>query len=179
MINKPAYTAFVLLLLFVSGSIWLVFEYVSAEKQRDINAWQARLSIMAESQQHSVESWFDKQLENITTLANNPLMQLYVSQSPFGKQVSDETSRGQSNHLKNLLNATVNRASVFTPVDNIKNIIDNKVNDGIAVFNESHMVLATPYFPVKALAVSQAYKRALKNKTIFISNIVNIGNDAS
>ena len=179
MINKPAYTAFVLLLLFISGSIWLVFEYVSAEKQRDINAWQARLSIMAESQQHSVESWFDKQLENITTLANNPLMQLYVSQSPFGKQVSDETSRGQSNHLKNLLNATVNRASVFTPVDNIKNIIDNKVNDGIAVFNESHMVLATPYFPAKALAVSQAYKRALKNKTIFISNIVNIGNDAS
>jgi HD-GYP domain-containing protein (c-di-GMP phosphodiesterase class II) len=177
--NKPAFIAFVLLLIFISGSIWLVFEYLSAEKQRDINAWQARLSIMAESQQQSVESWFAKQLENISMLAKNPLMQLYVSQSASGKKVSDETSRGQLNHLKNLLNATANRASVFTPVDNIKSNTDNKANDGIAVFNESDMVLATRYFPTNALAVNEAYKRALKNQAIFISNIVNIGNDAS
>lgn len=177
--NKPAFIAFVLLLIFISGSIWLVIEYVSAEKQRDINAWQARLSIMAESQQQSVESWFAKQLENINMLAKNPLMQLYVSQSAADKKVSDETSRGQLNHLKNLLNATANYASGFSPVDNIKSNIDNNANDGIAVFNDSHMVLATPYFPANALAVSQAYKHALKNQKIFISNIVNIGNDAS
>jgi PAS domain S-box-containing protein len=177
--NKPVFIAFVLLLLFISGSIWLVFEYVSAEKQRDIDAWQARLSIMAESQQHSVESWFDKQLENINTLATNPLVQLYVSQSSSTKTDNDETGRGQLNHLKNLLNATADRASVFTPVHKIKNNIDNKVNDGVAIFNESRLVLATRYFPLKELAVSQAYKRALENHTIFISNIVNIGNDAA
>ena len=177
--NKPAFIAFVLLLLFISGSIWLVFEYVSAEKQRDIDAWQARLSIMAESQQHSVESWFDKQLENIHTLATNPLVQLYVSQSSSAETDNDETGRGQLNHLKNLLNATADRASVFTPVHKIKNNIDNKVNDGLAIFNESRLVLATRYFPLNELAVSQAYKRALENQTIFISNIVNIGNDAA
>ena len=177
--NKPVLYAFVLLLLFISGSIWLVLEYVSAEKQRDIDAWQARLGVMAESQQHAVESWFDKQLENINALASNPLMQLYVSQLSSGETLNDETSRGQFNHLINLLNATVNRVSVFTPVNKIKKNIDNKVNDGIAVFNESGMLLATRYFPVKSEAVSQAYKRALKNQTIFISNIVNIGNSAN
>ena len=78
--NKPVLYALVLLLFFISGSIWLILEYVSAEKQRDIDAWQARLGVMAESQQHAVESWFDKQLENIAALADNPLTQLYVSQ---------------------------------------------------------------------------------------------------
>ncbi len=177
--NKPVLYAFVLLLLFISGSIWLVLEYVSAEKQRDIDAWQARLSVMAESQQHAVESWFDKQLENINALASNPLMQLYVSQLSSGEMLNDETSRGQFNHLINLLNATVNRVTVFTPVDKTKKNIDHKINDGIAVFSESSMLLATRYFPVKSEAVSQAYKRALKNQTVFISNIVNIGNSAN
>ena len=125
--NKPVIIAFVLLLLFIGSSIWLVFEYVFAEKQRDIDAWQARLSIMAESQQHSVESWFDKQLENITTLTTNPLVQLYVSQPPAAKKDYDETGRGQLNHLKNLLNATAERASVFTPVNKIKDNVDNKL----------------------------------------------------
>ena len=177
--NKPVFFAFVLLLLFIGGSIWLVLEYVSAEKQRDIDAWQARLGVMAESQQHSVESWFERQLENINTLATNPLMQLYVSQPFSGKTINDETSRGQFNHLRNLLNTTVNRVSVFKPVNKVKSNIDIKVNDGIAVFNESGMVLATRYFPVKSEVVSQAYKRALKNKTPSISNVVNIGNSAN
>ena len=84
---------------------------------------------MAESQQHSVESWFDKQLENINTLATNPLVQLYVSQSSSAKTDNDETGRGQLSHLKNLLNATADRAGVFTPENKIKKNIDNKIND--------------------------------------------------
>ncbi len=68
--NKPAYIAFVMLLLFIGGSIWLVFEYVSAEKQRDMDDWQARLGIMAESQQHAVESWFSGQSDVIAELAD-------------------------------------------------------------------------------------------------------------
>ena len=37
---------------------------------------------------------------------------------------------------------------------NIKNKIDIKVSDGIAVFNESHMVLATRYFSANVLVAS-------------------------
>jgi HD-GYP domain-containing protein (c-di-GMP phosphodiesterase class II) len=173
--NKPTFVAFVLLLLFISGSIWLVFEYVSAEKQRDLDDWQARLSLMAESQQHTIESWFEKQLENINTLANNPLLQLYVSQSSTAKPSNDETSRGQLNHLKNLINATADHADVFTPVKKIKSNIENKVNDGIAVVNESGVLLATRYFPVHDVAINNSYKRALEKQTVFISDIYDSG----
>ena len=177
--NKPATIAFSLLLLFISVSTWLVFEYVNAEKQRDLEAWQARLGIMAESQQHAIESWLDKQLENINTLATNPLLQLYVSQSASVDFLSDETGRGQLQHLKNLINATASNTDVFTPINKIKSNEENKVKDGIGIINENGVLLATRYFPVDDVAVSQAYKQALQTRSIFISDVYDIGNKQS
>jgi len=169
--NKPAFVAFVLLLLFISSSIWLVFEYVSAEKQRDLDDWQVRLNIMAESQQHAVENWFAKQVGHINELANNPLLQLYVSQAASTEEPSSETSRGQLQHLKNLINATADQANVFTPIKDIKSNQQNKINDGIAIVNGKGVLLATRYFPVKDAVVALSYKQALKNGSVYISNI--------
>lgn len=177
--NKPATIAFSLLLLFISVSTWLVFEYVNAEKQRDLEAWQARLSIMAESQQHAIEIWLDKQLENINTLATNPLLQLYVSQSASVDFLSDETSRGQLQHLKNLVNATASNTDVFTLINEIKSNEENKIKDGIGIINENGVLLATRYFPVNDVAVSQAYKQALQTRSLFISDVYDIGNKQS
>ena len=178
--NRPVLIAFILLSLFFGGSVWLVFEYVSAERKRDLDDWQARLSIMAESQQHAVESWFGVQLENINTLATNPLLQLYVSQAHPDESPGDETSRGQLNHLRNLVNATADRASVFTPINKIKNNVENNINDGIAILNESGVLLSTRYYPMNNQIVMQAYQRAIEQQTVFVSNIVDMAaNDVS
>lgn len=140
-----------------------------------MNDWQARLNIMAESQQYSIEEWFDAQVESVAALANNPLLQLYVSQLSSDEGASssarDETMRGQLNHLKNLINATAQHAKVFTPINKIKNNIKNTVNDGIAIVNESGALLATRYFPVSDAAVTEAYKQVLSKKSVYISNI--------
>ncbi len=173
--NKPALIAFGLLILFISGSTWLVFEYVATEKQRDLDAWQARLSLMAESQQHTIENWFSEQIQNIDSLATNPLLQLYVSQSTSVDVLDDETSRGQLQHLKNLINATANNADVFTAVNVIKSNEENKINDGIAIVNETGALLATRYFPVNDVAVAQAYQQVLQTQMTYISNIYDIG----
>ena len=141
--NRPATIAFVLLLFFISGSIWLVFQYVSSEKQRDLDAWQARLSIMAESQQYAVEGWFEAQVENIEALARNPLLQLYATQQDLSVTADDETERGQLQHLKNLINATADYAGVFTPVNKVSSNVENKVNDGIAIVNSAGVLMAS------------------------------------
>lgn len=169
--NKSTLIAFVLLLLFISGSIWLVFKYVSAEKQRDLDDWQARLNIMAESQQHAVEEWFVNQTAYITELANNPLMQLYASQALLNAEAGGETSRGQLQHLKNLINATADHAGVFTAISHVKSNQKNKINDGIAVFNNNGILLATRYFPVSDSTVARAYEQAMQSGTMYISNI--------
>ncbi len=164
-----------MLLLFISGSIWLVFEYVSTEKQRDLDDWHARLNIMAESQQHAIENWFAEQAGYIDELANNPLLQLYVSQASSAELANNETSRGQLQHLKNLINATADHASVFTPIKNIKSNQQNTINDGIAVVNDSGVLLSTRYFPVKDAAVIESYRMALKKGSSYISDIYDAG----
>lgn len=173
--NKSPLIAFALLLLFIGGSVWLVFEYVSAERQRDFDDWQARLSIMAESQQHAVEKWVSEQTAHNKGLAENPLLQLYVSQSLTTNERSDETSRGQLHHLKNLINATAEQANVFTPIKNISNNQKSNIKDGIAIVNENGILLATRYFPENHNMVAKSYERALKKGAIYISNIFDVG----
>ncbi len=175
--NRSTFIAFVLLLLFISSSIWLVFEYVSAEKQRDLDDWQARLNIMAESQQHSVEKWFAEQTGFIEELANNPLLQLYVSQVTSAQATNDETSRGQLHHLKNLINATAEHAGVFTAIKNITSNQKNRIKDGIAIVDANGVLMSTRYFPVKDNVVRQAYNQAMKNSAVYISNIYDAGSD--
>ncbi|VAW52791.1 hypothetical protein MNBD_GAMMA06-1110 [hydrothermal vent metagenome] len=175
--NKSTLIAFGLLLLFISGSVWLVFEYVSAEKQRDLDDWQARLNIMAESQQNAIENWFSEQSSYINELANNPLLQLYVSQSNSAESSSNETSRGQLHHLKNLINATAESAGVYTAAKKIKNNQKNKVNDGIAIINDDGVLLSTRYFPSKDTSIRQAYNKVIKNGLTYISNIYDAGGD--
>lgn len=175
--NKATFIASILLLLFIGSSVWLVFEYVSAEKQRDLNAWQARLNIMAESQQHAVEKWFTEQVGYINELANNPLLQLYVSQVTSAEEEDSETSRGQLHHLKNLINATADHAGVFTPIKNIKSNQQNKINDGIAIVDGRSVLLSTRYFPVNDVAVRQSYDSAMKSGSVYISNIYDAGAD--
>ncbi len=174
--NKPVWFAFAMLLLFISGSVWLVFKYVSAEKQRDLDDWQARINIMAESQQHAVEKWFAEQTAYLTELANNPLLQLYASQIMLSEQDGgSDTSRGQLQHLKNLMNATAEHAGVFTPVGNVSSNQKNTINDGIAVLNKDGVLLASRYFPVNDSTIADAYARALQKGATYISNIYDVG----
>ena len=173
--NKSTSFAFVLLLLFIGGSIWLVFEYISAEKQRDQDDWQARLSIMAESQQRVIEKWFDVQLKTIDGLAGNPLLQLYVSQAVPAAIRQDETSRGQLHHLKNLINATADHAGVFTAIGEISSNIENKINDGLAIVNADGVLMATRYVPAAEAEVINSYRHALNKRSVFVSNIYDAG----
>lgn len=175
--NKPTFIAFVLLVLFISSSIWLVFVYAANEEKRDLEDWQVRLSIMAESQQHAVERWFDEQVDHINELATNPLLQLYVSQVSNTEFTSNDTGRGQLQHLRNLINATADNANVYTPIKSIKHNVKNKINDGIAIMNAQGILLATRYFPVDDDLIKVSYKHALLKKSVVISNIYNTGND--
>jgi len=171
--NKSTVLAFVLLLAFISGSVWLVFEYAANERKRDLDDWHGRLSIMAESQQHAVESWFDSQVNYLNELANNPLLQLYVSQTFRDETSIDDTSRGQLQHLRNLINATADNANVYTAISTINHNVENNSNDGIAIVNAQGILMSTRYFPVDDDLIHESYQRALQNQSVVISNIYN------
>lgn len=126
---------------------------------------------MAESQQYAVEGWFQEQLENMETLASNPLLQLYATQQDLSVEPDDETERGQLHHLKNLINAASDHADVFTPINKVNSNVENKVNDGIAIVNNAGVLLATRYFPIDAAEVVASFQSAIDSKAFYISTI--------
>ena len=146
--NKPAIIASALLLLFLTASVWLVLQYVEKERDRDMLKWQDRLSILAESQKRSIESWLDAQTNNLKELADNPLMQIFLTLGAESEDKMSETQRGQMSHLRNLVAATVRHAGVFTPVQPISSNQAETSNDGIGVFDaDGHLLLSTRNFP--------------------------------
>jgi HD-GYP domain-containing protein (c-di-GMP phosphodiesterase class II) len=146
--DRPVFIASTLLLLFLTASVWLVLQYVEAERERDMLKWQDRLSILAESQKRSIENWLNAQAKYLKDLAENPLMQIYLTLDDESEDKLSETQRGQLGHLRNLVAATAARAGVFTPVQPISANQTESSNDGIGVFDaDGRLLLSTRNFP--------------------------------
>lgn len=176
-INRAALIASSLLLIFVSVCMLLVFKYVASEKQRDLQNWQDRLGVIAESQKRSIDSDLLKQLELFHTLASNPLVQIYFSEIEPGDAADlTEVQSGQLHHLKNLLNATARSSALLTPVKPVNNNKPQAINDGLALVNKNRILLSTRYFPVNEVKVGKIVTQVLRQKKSIVSDIYSDSN---
>lgn len=176
--NKPAIIASVLLVAFFSLSIWLVMQYVENEKERDLNNWQDRLTVLAESQKRSVEAWLNGQVDNLKEVADNPLLQIYLT---LGGQAEDEMSevqRGQAGHLKNLIVSAASRAGVFVSPGSKRATGEAVLHEGMAVVNsDGKILLSTANFPDVDDQLVVAVSKAIREGKVTIHGIYNIGNN--
>ena len=169
--NKSAIIASGLLVVFILLSVWLIKQYISAERERDLQGWQDRLSVIAESKKRAIETWLGDQLDNLDELASNPLLQIYLSVDTNVKTIS-EAQRGQIGHLRNLITATVLRAGVFTQNAAIKANTQSVAKDGLAIVNaKAELRMATQGFPANDSALSVAVKRAFSSKRSIVYGI--------
>jgi len=65
------------------GVVTLAFYFVEDERQRDIQEWQVRLGIVADSRAAGVRDWLDGNFLPIRELAQNASLQLYMSELSF------------------------------------------------------------------------------------------------
>lgn len=159
--NRPVIIAFVLLLVFVVLGIWLSNEYVAREQQRDLQNWEGRLAVIAESQKRAVESWLKLQTSNLQELAENPLLQILLSIRRDSAADSTEAERGQLGHLKNLIIATARRSGVFTDAQEINSNQLTRLNEGVGITDASGgLLLATQQFPENEQHIQQAVLQA-------------------
>ncbi len=170
--NRAAVVASIILLIVTGIAVWVVFRYVAVEQRRDLQGWEQRLGIIAESQKRSIESWLQKQSQQMQTLAANPLVQIYVTEiNQFQSSDITESQRGQLHYLRNLLNASAQSSDLFTPV---KPVADNRaqtINDGLAILNRKDVLLSTRYFPRKDALVMRQAKRAIEAGATVVSTI--------
>lgn len=161
--NKPAGIAILLLLIFLAASIWLIARYVDNERERDLFNWQDRLSILAESQKRSIEDWLDDQISNLVELADNPLMQIYLTMGASTEEQT-EVQRGQTAHLRNLVIATAKRAGVFAHTGRITSNKTESSRDGIGILDAQHrLMMSTRNFPENDEHIVAAMQLAKQN----------------
>jgi HD-GYP domain-containing protein (c-di-GMP phosphodiesterase class II) len=176
--NKPAIVASIMLVIFFSMSIWLVMQYVEKEKERDMNNWQDRLTVLAESQKRAVEAWLNGQIDNMKEVAENPLLQIYLTLGGQKESEMSEAQRGQVGHLKNLLVSAANRAGVFHSQEAKRAVGVGVLHEGMAVVdNEANVLLSTVDFPDVDSEIKVAVSKAMRDGKITIHGIYNIGNN--
>jgi len=163
-LNKATVVASGLLVLFTCVCVWLVFQYVDREKQRDLLHWQQQLDVIIDAEKQGVEDWLQEPVLQLKALSNNPLVQIFYSeaQSFKSKEISDAQS-GQLHHLKNLLNATLKTVDAFES--------KGSKNVGIALMDASGVMLATAAFPASNDKLEKLIKLAINNKKQIISTI--------
>lgn len=105
-VYRTLWIAAAMLGIVVAGGIWATVSFVEKQRERDIQNWEIRLGIVADSRTASVEEWLSEQKSAVASLAENASLQIYLSQLVLeteqnGNEISDVPEAG---YLINLLN---------------------------------------------------------------------------
>ena len=167
---KMIFTIVVLILATIIG-VYLVYQFIQSEREREMQRWQTRLGIVADSRLADVDQWLDLQRGELKSLAENASLQLYMTvlrDNPEGEDASIEIE-----FLGNLLNATANRAKFAVPdAGPIVNANVERIGlAGIAlVDNEGQVFVSSRGFPPVQGKI-QAFVAGLERGSGGISNI--------
>lgn len=88
-INKMAIAIVSAIAIAVGGAVFGVFAFVESERQRDIQAWQVRLGIIADSRTAAVNDWVEFNFGHMRELAQNASLQLYLSDIAAAEEEGD------------------------------------------------------------------------------------------
>ena len=134
------------------AGVVLVFQFVSAERERDLRVWQDRLRIVAESRVAAVNDWVDQQYASLTALAQNASLQIYLTEIAMaaGDKTKVTEAAAQAGYLRNLLVAAASRGG-FTGPPVGPEVEANVKRPGIAgialVGGDGKIIVATPQMP--------------------------------
>ena len=149
----------------------LVFMFVSDQRERDLQAWQTRMGIIADSRFAAINGWIEAQFGTMRGLAENVSLQLYLTELNMfagdASQVMDEPA--QRTYLRNLLVSTADRGGFTAPLlgAEINANVERIGVAGIAIVdNDAEVIVATPGMPpvegdLASIILESRGKRAL------------------
>jgi HD-GYP domain-containing protein (c-di-GMP phosphodiesterase class II) len=149
----PRFYGIVLLVaaIFITG-LWLVQRYTAIDLARDMQTWQEKLSLIAESRAADVNDFVSGHFKELRTLADNPSLQLYLTElqsapEPKGSAAAQEPA--QKSYLRNLLVFTADRTGFSTPAgEQIQANVNQESKNALAVINnENQIVVSTSMTP--------------------------------
>ena len=82
--NRFILAAGAILALVVVIGVAVVYFFVENQRERDLQAWQTRLGIVANSRAAAVNEWVREQFFTMSSLAENASLQLYMTKGVGG-----------------------------------------------------------------------------------------------
>ncbi|MDA1099967.1 MAG: PAS domain-containing protein [Proteobacteria bacterium] len=158
------------LVVAVLVGMWLVVAFVDRESQRDIQQWQLRLGIVADSRTVEVNRWLDSQFHTVQSLAENASLQLYMSVLSLPESKT-ETNQAEADYLRNLLNATAARDGFQSPraEPTVNANVEQAGQVGIGLADASgKLLVATDTMPALTPRLRNALKRAGEGKPVLV-----------
>jgi len=163
----------ILLLLIVLGA-YLINLYISQEHERDLQHWESRLDLVADTRTDAIERWIHLRFGELQELADNASLQLYLWQilQPPQRETPD-AEPAQLSYLRNLMLATAERDGYFSgDTPRIPADLPQTQTTGLALLNNKLLpVVSTPGMPEIGKAERQAAEAALSSGRHQISEL--------
>lgn len=168
----------VVMISVLAAGIFFAFKFVEDERSRELNQWQIRLGIVADTRVAAINEWSDAQFDVIRALTENASLQLYMTELAFAAEMGpgegmslSEDAAAQAQYLRNLLIATAERTGFAAPALSGE-VAANVERVGVAgiglVDSKGVSLVATPGMPPMNARISAAIEKALKGEPALI-----------
>lgn len=173
--RSPSVVAGITALLLLLGiGAFLIHLYISKERQRDLQQWESRLGLVADTRVDAIERWLETQLDQLEETAGNASLQLYLWQL---SQREDTASRiaepAQQTYLRNLILATAERYGFSDPDQpRIPASLPQHRATGLALLDQhAAPVVLTPGMPEISRSFLQTAEQVLETGVRQVSEI--------
>ena len=170
----------------VALAVFGSFYFIEGERQREVQAWQVRLGIVADSRSAAVNEWVDQNFRHMRELAENASLQLYMSELALGEEepelgaekgkaeeaeIDADEEAASASYLRNLLVATAERTGFKAPPP-VGEVGANVERVGVAgiglVDKEGKSLVSTPDMPPMNARARAAVIKALEGEPAVI-----------
>lgn len=164
-VNKVVLAAGVVLAAAVVIGIGIVYFFVEGQRERDLQTWQTRLGIVADSRAAAVEDWLAEQFATLRDLAENASLQLYMTELALSRagEAGLEVDQVEGAYLRNLLIATAMREGFTAPMEGptVDANVERVGLAGLALTDpQGEILVATPDMPPSSPQLGRAMARA-------------------
>lgn len=84
-------------------AVFLIFRFVGEAREHDLQAWQVRLGIVADSRAAAIDGWVGQQHTTLRGLADNGSLKLYFTRLTLGPKKAGRPEAAEAQYLRNLL----------------------------------------------------------------------------
>lgn len=154
----------VIIAVAAAAGVFAAFQFTENERARELKRWQLRLGIVVDSRLADIEEWMGVQFKELTDLAENESVQLYVT---ILDESGESEEQAEATYLRNLVTVVAERAE-FKPkvaAPAVRANVDQSGSAGIAILDETgNAIVSSPGMPAIGGALGAFVQGAQKGK---------------